>query len=236
MFGLRMTWEKLAFFHWRASSDLVARHLPRGVELDTYEGDAWVGIVPFLMTGVRVGPAPVPFGARRFLELNVRTYIVDNGVPSVWFFSLDASNPMAVRGARRLYHLPYFDAALQVSEGPSIEYSGKRIHKDAPPGAWRCSYRPQGPVFRSESGSFAHWATERYRLVAADPKGRLVRGDVFHQPWPLQEAEGSIEHNSLAQGWGLQLGTDAESILYAESLPVIAGWPRYGQGGAIHRI
>ena len=223
-----MTWEKLAFFHWRASSDLIARHLPRGVDLDTFDGDAWIGIVPFVMTGVRFGPVPAPFGARRFLELNVRTYVLDHGVPSVWFFSLDASNPLAVRGARRFYHLPYFDANLQVAEGSSIDYTGTRVHKNAPPGAWRCSYRPVGAVFRSQPGSFAYWATERYRLVTANRRGRLVRGDVFHRPWPLQDAEGSIEHNSLAQGWGFQFEPHAETILYAESLSVTAGWPRYG--------
>lgn len=221
-----MTWEKLAFFHWRASSVSIARRLPPGLELDTFDGDAWIGVVPFIMRGVGIGSLPAPFGTREFLELNVRTYVVHEGVPSVWFFSLDASHPLAVRAARALYHLPYFDASLSWSQDERVRYEGRRVHKNAPPGVWSAQYWPVGPVFRSEPGSFAHWSTERYRLVTTDNRGRLLFGEVSHEPWPLQVAEGEITENSLAEGWGVSLEGSAESVLYAERLPVRAGPPR----------
>jgi len=109
------TWERLAFLHWPVDGDAVRRLVPAGLELDLYDGAAWLGITPFEVTGFRLrGGPPLP-GVSSFPELNVRTYVTRDDKPGVWFFSLDADSRLAVEAARRLYKLPYFRAAMSVT-------------------------------------------------------------------------------------------------------------------------
>lgn len=120
---MAQTWEYLLFMHWVVPAELLQNHLPNGLTLDTYAGQAWIGVVPFLMNHVRLrGLPPVPLTSR-FPELNVRTYVVKAGLPGVWLFSLDAANPLAVAIARRTFHLPYFNAAMSLAvEDDTVTY------------------------------------------------------------------------------------------------------------------
>lgn len=218
---LTMAWRDLAFLHWPVDPALLAPHLPRGLALDTLGGRAWLGVVPFSMAQVRPRFSP---REEAFLELNLRTYVTAGGVPGVWFFSLDATSPLAVRGARALFHLPYFDARMKAGpRGDRWRYESVRTHRGAPAGEFAGEYRPAGPVFRAPPGTLEHWLTERYWLYSADRAGRVYRGRVEHHPWPLQPAEARVERCTLADPLGVRL--EGEPVAhFARSLPVRA-WP-----------
>src|SRR5688572_25239533 len=131
---MHQTWGKLLFMHWRIAENVLRPHVPDWLEIDTYGGSAWIAIVPFTMWDVRALPPyvpPVP-GLSEMHELNVRTYVHYNGEPGVWFFSLDTNSRAAVLGARSVYHLPYYEAEIKLTErGDRIHYRLDR--QDDPP-------------------------------------------------------------------------------------------------------
>jgi uncharacterized protein YqjF (DUF2071 family) len=223
---MRLTWNELLFAHWPVPAAALAPHIPAGLTLDTYEGQAWVGVVPFHMTGVRVrGLPPIPTAAR-FAEINLRTYVVAGEKPGVWFFSLDAASPLAVAIARATFFLPYFNArfSIQQRDGAAVEYTSRRTHRGAPPGEFAGWYRPTGPVFQTRRGTLEDWLTARYCLYSLGAGGRLFRGEIHHAPWPLQIAEAEITRNTLASGQGITLPDTAPLLHYAHQLEVLC-WP-----------
>src|SRR5690349_16857574 len=158
---MTMSWLDLLFAHWSFAPEHIRALLPPGLELDTFEGRAWVAVVPFRMA--HVGPRLLNWlpGVSAFPELNVRTYVVVDGKPGVWFFSLDAASVVAVRSARTGFHLPYFRAQMSCEERDGwIEYHSERRHPDAPPGEFHGRYRGVGPIYRSTPGTLEHWLTE----------------------------------------------------------------------------
>lgn len=221
--AMHMSWEHLAFLHWRVDADSICRQLPEGLELDCFDGSAWLGVVPFLMNRVRGRWLPEIPPTNSFLELNVRTYVVCDGKPGVWFFSLDAASRLAVWGARTFFHLPYFNAEMKASFEARVEYRSRRTHQGEATGAFEADYEPTGEPFCSKTGTLEHWLTERYCLYAADESGQLGRGDVQHEPWPLQPARVEIKKNTLGDLPGLKLKGEPESVLFARRLDVL-GW------------
>lgn len=224
--SLAMTWHDLLFAHWTVAPEVLRPLLPDTnprLELDTRDGTAWLGVVPFRMSGIRFrGLPPVP-GTAAFPELNVRTYVTAGGRPGVWFFSLDAASPLAVRVARAGYHLPYFDAAMRcAAEGEAVRYESRRTHAGGGRAELAASCRPTGPVFRSAAGSLEHWLTERYRFFAADRRGRLWRGEIQHDPWPLQPAAAEFATLDMTRGLGLDLPASPPHLLFARRLEVRA--------------
>jgi uncharacterized protein YqjF (DUF2071 family) len=221
-----MQWHNLLFAHWPVGPDLVRPFLPPGLELQTWAGRAWLGVVPFEMRGVRPRFAPPVPGVSAFPELNLRTYVVRGNRPGVWFFSLDAANPLAVRAARLGFHLPYFDAQMRCTlQGRAVHYQSVRRHRGMAPAAFRADYTPTGPVYTSAPGSLEHWLTERYCLYAADRRGRLWRGDIHHAPWPLQPAEATITTNHLTDRLGLMLDPHPPLLHFARRIDVTAWLP-----------
>ena len=218
---LSMRWHDLLFLHWPVDPKLVRPLLPAGVELETYDGAAWLGIVPFRMTGVRPRYVPLPLA---FPELNVRTYVRSAGRPGVWFFSLDASSWLAVRAAR-CSGLPYYDARMTVkSKGDAVHYQSVRVHKRSPPAEFIASYKPTGPVFHAAPGSRDHWLTERYSLYAALKPDAAVYGEIHHPQWPLQPAEVELRRNTMAQPLGIELRHMNPICHFARFQEVVA-WP-----------
>jgi uncharacterized protein len=222
-FSMTMSWLDLLFAHWPVHRGRLRGLVPEGLELDLWDGQAWVGVVPFRMT--RVGPPRlnrVPW-VSAFEELNVRTYVRHRGIRGVYFFSLDAACWPAVVGARLGFRLPYYWAQIsQRSDGSSIHYEsrrllGRRARLDV-------RYRPAGEVFRAAPGSFEHWLTERYALYTTDSSGRIYRGDVHHLPWPLQVAEAELVTNEMTQWKGLALLGRQPVLHFARRLDVLA-WP-----------
>jgi uncharacterized protein YqjF (DUF2071 family) len=162
-----------------------------------------------------------------FPELNVRTYVSVGGKPGVWFFSLDAGNPIAVEAARDAFHLPYYSARMTCqASGDSVQYASIRTHRNAAPAAFRGHYRPTGSVYHSTAGTLEHWLTERYCLYAANRRGTIWRSDIHHRPWPLQPAEAEIEHNSMTGQIRLRLPDSRPLLHFARKLEVVAWLPQ----------
>ena len=192
------TWEDLLFAHWRVPLEEIRPHVPHELEVELHDGSAWVGLTPFRVTGLRSrGTVPLP-GVSSFLELNVRTYVrTPAEKPGVWFFSLDATNRLAVRAARSQYRLPYFDAriAFDRTDDGWTDVECTRLEERGKVFSGR--YRPAGEPFTSEPGSLEWFLAERYCLYAADGE-RLYRADIHHTPWVLRTAEVEIELTSIA--------------------------------------
>jgi len=223
---MTMTWEDLLFMHWEAPPELIRARLPAGLQLDTFEGRPYVGVVPFRMSRVRARFLPPLPGASAFPELNVRTYVVRGGRPGVWFFSLDAGSPLAVRAARTCFLLPYFDAAMSVSAtGQEYTYESRRTHRGAPSASLRMRYAPIGPARGAPPNTLDRWLTDRLTLYAADRRGRIFRSDVSHDPWPLQPARAEIDENHMTDALGLPL-VGAPLLHFARRLEVRAWWAR----------
>lgn len=221
-----MAWCDLLFAHWRVDAAVIRSLLPRTdppMEVDEFDGSAWIGVVPFRMAEVRWSGLPSFPGTGEFPELNVRTYVRAGGRPGVWFFSLDAASRLAVRAARIGFHLPYFDARMRCEiSGEGIRYLSERTHRGGGTAVFEGEYRPRGPVFRSEAGSLEHWLTERYRLFAATPRGRLLRGEIEHEPWPLQRAEVKSLRCEMTGPLGFELPAQEPHLLFARRIEVCA--------------
>jgi uncharacterized protein YqjF (DUF2071 family) len=215
-----MTWKTLAFLHWAFEPGRVQRLLPEGLEIDTFDGQAYVGIVPFTMTGVRHTKCPPVPGTHSFHELNVRTYVIRDGVPGVWFFSLDAASRMAVRAARMTFGLPYYNATMSIQNtGRRIKYTSRRSHRGAEPALFSCVWEVGDKLPQSEPDSLEYFLTERYCLYS-HRKGSLWRGRIFHEPWALREATietGSLQ-SSMLEAIGLTEQGDEPIVHYAESI------------------
>mgnify|MGYP001469494814 CR=1 FL=1 len=226
---MRQTWRDLLFAHWSAPMAMLRPLIPTSLDVDTFDGTAWVGVVPFHMTGVRLRGTPFSPVAGAFAELNVRTYVVPHTgaerKPGVWFFCLDAGSPVAVAVARRWFHLPYFNARMSVAaDEERIRYSSRRAHRGAAPAAFAATYGPTAPVALSEPGTLTHWLTERYCLYTTDHRGRLYRGDIHHPQWPLQAAEAAITINTMAAAHGITVPETAPLLHFARRLDVRC-WP-----------
>jgi uncharacterized protein YqjF (DUF2071 family) len=224
---MRMRWLDLLFAHWPVPIDALRPLIPADLEIDTYEGDAWLGIVPFRMEDVAPRGLPALPSVGAFAEVNVRTYVRHGDRPGVWFFSLDAASRIAVEGARRFFRLPYFWAAMSVvRDGDAIEYRSDRRDHRARPGSLQVRYRPIGPVQRAEPGSLDDWLTDRRRVFTSDAAGRILRTEIRHAPWPLQPAEADIRAESLSASMRIDLPTASPRLAYASRLDVRGWWPR----------
>ncbi len=220
---MAQVWHDLLFAHWPIPAAEMAALLPPGLALDVWEGEAWVAVAPFRMSGVRPRFFPSVPGLSAFPELNVRTYVRVGDKPGVYFFSLDAANPLAVAIARAFFHLPYLRAQMTCqSEGDGIRYASRRTHSDAPAAELRGSYAPIGPVYTALPGRLEAWLTERYCLYSVDKRGRIYRGEIHHAPWPLQKAEAEFERNGLAQAAGISLPDSPPLLHFARRLDVLA--------------
>jgi hypothetical protein len=193
--------------------------IPPGLDIDTFDGDAWLGVVPFRMSGVRPRFTPPLPGLHAFAELNLRTYVVCEGKPGVWFFSLDAASRIAVRAARAFFHLPYFDARMSSRREGAVVYRSERIHRGAPQAFFAASYRGTG---RPASGELERWLTERYCLYAVSRAGRLFRGEIHHRPWRLESAEAEVERLDMTRILGFDLPRQKPLLHFAERLDVVA--------------
>lgn len=222
-----MRWLDLAFLHWPIAPELLRPLIPSSLQLDTFENHAWVGVVPFRMTGVRPRLVPPFPWLSAFPELNVRTYVTAGGKPGVWFFSLDAGNPITVRLARWTFSLPYYDAKISATwTDDRMTYDSVRTHPRAPQARFRARYWPVGDVFRSYPDTLERWLTARYCLYAVDGKGILYRGEIHHHPWPLQLAEAEFELNTMVSAAGIELPHTPPLAHFARQLDVVAWMPK----------
>ncbi len=218
---MKQTWHDLLFAHWPLPAEQMRPLVPAQLMLDTFDGQCWVGVIPFHMSGIHGRALPPLPGLSRFPELNVRTYVTYGGRPGVYFFSLDAANLPAVWAARTFYRLPYFHAAMSSKDlGGNIHYHSRRIHCGA---EFHGRYRPTTETRLRERGSIEHWLTERYCLYTTH-HDQVYRGEIHHQPWPLQDAEAEFGTNTIAAAAGISLPSAAPMLHFARRLEVLI-WP-----------
>jgi uncharacterized protein YqjF (DUF2071 family) len=211
------SWDKLLFMHWEISVDALRAQIPDRLQIDTYEGKAYIAITPLTIWGAR--PAytpPLPLVSRTH-ELNVRTYVYLEGVPGVWFFSLDANNPLAVIAARTFFSLPYYTASQSLDEEENrVCFESSRMSEEA---KFRAVWTIGDDLPQAEPGTLDFFLIERYCLYTTDDKKKLYRCRILHQPWRLQETKELSEFES--------------SMIEANGLPTPEGEPLLHCGGPV---
>jgi uncharacterized protein YqjF (DUF2071 family) len=242
------SWGKLLFMHWPMDPEILRPLIPSQLSIDTFQGQAWIGVVPFTMWGIRASFLPPIPGSSAFHELNVRTYVHYQGVPGVWFFSLDAANSLAVWGARTFYHLPYFNATMSLKQKENlIEYSSDRSEgrtyaqffaadaegfsadfesvqfQNLPKAKLDVSWKIGAPAPQAQPDSIEFFLTERYCLYSYHRR-KLYRSRIFHEPWPLRTASVDSCQSTMIESLGIAQPKDEPLLHYAESIAVDI-WP-----------
>ena len=183
----------------------------------------WIGVVPFRMSDIAPRGMPTFPWLSAFPELNVRTYVTAGDKPGVWFFSLDAANPIAVRVARFFFHLKYMHARMAIVRDDGwYDYSSCRTHRNESAAELNIRYRPRGEPFFAQVGDLEHWLTSRYCLYTANRRGQLLRGEIDHLSWPLRLAEAKVTKNTMLDSLGLELLATSPHLRFAEEIAVQA--------------
>lgn len=217
---MHQTWGTLLFMHWRIDEKLLRPLIPEALEIDKFDGTAWIAVTPFTMWDIRAFPPflpPVP-GLSSMHELNVRTYVHYDSVPGVWFFSLDCNSGAAVLAARNLFLLPYFHADIEIAErDKAIEYELDRT--EDPAGSFRGSWTVGETLPYSHPGSLAFFLTERYCLYTED-EGQIYRARIYHDPWPLKKASLNTFSSTMIESLDLPSPKDEPVLHYNEEISV----------------
>jgi uncharacterized protein YqjF (DUF2071 family) len=218
-------WRHLLFAHWQVLPEMLQRHLPAGLELDTFEGAAWITIVAFHLEKVRLRGLPPIYPFSNLLELNCRTYVRFAGRPAIYFLSIHAGNRLAVSMARRLTPLPYAFARMSydrhqedwrfVSHRPG-DRSGQLL--------FRSHFSPLAGRREVKADSLDAWLLERYFAYVADEDHRLYRMAVGHPPWQVQDVILRSAATDLGQAWGFNLGRIPDRQHFAEGVDALV-WP-----------
>jgi uncharacterized protein YqjF (DUF2071 family) len=220
---MTQTWHDLLFAHWPVDFDTLRALVPAPLTPDRFDGRAWIGVVPFEMTNVTPRFVPALPWLSAFPEINVRTYVTVGGRPGVYFFSLDARNPIAVRSARALFRLPYFTAAIDVGrDADAVVYRSRRMAGDA---IFEGRYAPSGASFAADRGSLEYFLTERYCLYTVGRGGRVACAEVHHAPWSLQRADADIRANTMTHPAGIALPSAGPHLLFVKRQDTIVWLP-----------
>lgn len=217
-----MSWRHILFANWPVAPDVVNAAIPDGLTIDTFDGDAWLSVVPF--TNVDVRPQIFPAGTGLPLpELNLRTYVTYGDTPGVYFFSLDAQGIAAVLGARFFHHLPYYYASIDlVQERDEIRFTSRRRHPGARPVHFEATYRPTGSSFSAEPATLPWFLTERYRYYTEAPDGTIRHAEIQHDPWPLYDVDVDIQKNTLFRANGFEIPESEPVHFYSPGVDTIA--------------
>ncbi len=221
---MTQSWNSLLFAHWRVDASQMRRAVPDVFDLDLFDGEAYLGVVPFYMTNVGVRAAPALPWLSAFPELNVRTYVRVAERPGVYFFSLDAGRRLAVAVARALLNLPYYAAVMSAErrDGAVHYESARRSH---PPAEFNAIYEPASAPFAASVGSIEYFLTERYCLYHQDRRGRPYRLEIHHRPWALQLARATITINTMAAASHLTTNGPPPLLHFARRQDVVAWAP-----------
>lgn len=217
---IAMTWRDGLFLHWPVDPDIVAQRLPDQLTVATYDGDAYLSVVAFVMDDIR--PRGVPFGLS-FPELNLRTYVDGPVGPGVFFYTLDADDRLGVSLARRLFALPYYRAEMEVHrEHGAVQFTSRRAHSGARSARFDATYEPKRATDPqpAASGSLDAFLLENYRFYADGDD--LYYGTIDHEPWRLREATATIRTNTLFEANQFDRPSGSPLIQYAEPIAVSA--------------
>jgi uncharacterized protein len=217
---IRQWWGRLLFMHWPVAPKLLRPLVPPMLSVDTFEGQAWVGVVPFAMWGVRPYLTPPFPGLSSFLELNVRTYVHYEGVPGILFLSMDIDSPLAAWGARQFFFLPYYHARMSLAQRErTIDYASARACDDPARAAFKARWTFGEPLPQTRPGTLDFFLTERYCLYTAH-REELYRLRIAHDPWPLRRAELSAHDSNVLEALGLPPPAGEPLLHYADALKV----------------
>ncbi len=223
-------WNDLLFAHWPLPAATLAALLPEGLQVDTFQGSAWLGVAPFWIDRIKVRGVPLAARAMSFPALSLRTYVRDQrtGTPGVYFFSMDAGSLLAVAAARTFYHLPYHWADMRMEQRSEREfafYSSRRLNRRKV--VFKARYRGLGPTQKlaeGRAGTLEHFLLERHCLFTRNRAGEPIRANIHTAPWPLEEAEAQIEQNDLAKTLGIELPHQEPVLHYARRMAIYV-WP-----------
>jgi uncharacterized protein YqjF (DUF2071 family) len=227
----RMTqsWHNLLFAHWPLEPQVLAPLLPEPLVLDTFDGQAWLGVIAFRLDHIRLRGLPeVPF-VRGFAEINVRTYVRLGERRGIYFLSLDTDHLLTIASGRPWFRLPYQYSRMHFAESDvAVRFHSRRAAAGAsPPAEFAASYAPASAPFTVPPGSLEQWLTERYSYFAPGD-GQLYRCDIYHQHWQLQQALAEISHNTMPAAHGLPTPDAAPLLHYAHDMKALI-WP-------VHRV
>ena len=200
-------WENVLFLSWPIPVERIRPLVPSKMEIDTYEGQAWLSLLPMRMVDLHLRDLPPFPGTSTFPEINLRTYVRVKDQPGIFFFSIDAAAHLGAWTARHLFHLPYLYATMKLrrqANGFHIK-SHRAASEIAPAADFVASYQPTGETFLPEPGSLEHFLVERYTLFSESPLGILYQGDSYHPLWELQPVEVKIKTNTILQAAGIEL-------------------------------
>jgi uncharacterized protein YqjF (DUF2071 family) len=219
---LEMGWRHLLFENWPVDPALLEAHLPDALDADVHDGSAWLSVVPFTNVAVRPKGFPEQLGVP-LPELNLRTYVTHDGIPGVYFFSLDAAGLAGVVGARLTHHLPYYYAStsLEWADG-RVQFRSQRRHPGARPAGYQARYWPTGDPFPASEDPLGEFLVERYRLYTQDSSGAVRYTAVDHDAWTLYPAEADVSENTLLTAEGFAVPDASPEYFYSPGLDVAA--------------
>ena len=221
-FAISQEWRELTFMHWKVDPERLKPHLPDGLEIDLFNGEAYVGVIPFVMKNVRPRGLPSVPGISTFAEFNVRTYVIKDGQAGVFFLTLDAKSLVTCSYAPRAYGLPYRYAKAKVKyEGESLQRRSRRSSDGA---ELIGSTSNKGPLQSSDSNTLEHYFFERYCLYT-EHHGCIRRAYVYHQPWSFTEAEVNLESNSLLESYNMGLDALSPDLIHYSQGLLVKTWP-----------
>lgn len=220
---MEQVWEDLLFLHWPIPEEVIRPLVPPSLEIDTFEGKAWIGITPFRLTGLRLLSLPPIPGFSAFNEINVRTYVLHGGKPGIWFFSLDASRILPAIGARVFFGLPYFSADIEFEKSDGqFRFDMKRDL--APEAHFRARWGRGTRLRDPDADSLAFFLVERYALFT-EAGGMLSMTRAYHHPWILDEAMLVSVASTLIPALGLPEPI-AQPLAHFSTAPVtVQVWP-----------
>jgi uncharacterized protein YqjF (DUF2071 family) len=203
------SWNLISFLHWPVPAESLQRRLPRGLEIQTFDGSAWIGLTPFLLEGLRLPFLPAIPWLSRFPETNLRTYVHGSHGPGVWFFALEADRLAAVLGARLSFGLPYHWSDMRVDRtGDQIEYFSSRG------GRARAHIKVRVSEEIAKPDELAVFLTARF-LLYAGRRGKLLSAAVEHAPWPLRKLQVLHLEQTLTESEHLETGAALPMALFS---------------------
>jgi uncharacterized protein YqjF (DUF2071 family) len=218
-------WDHLLFVHWRVDPEALRPFVPPGLTIDTFDGSAWLSLVPMRMAEIHFRGMPFHIGADNFPEMNLRTYVRHQDREGIFFFSLDTEDDINVWVARNLFRLPYFKADLEMEDmSMPVRFSSRRLEPEDPRAEVRVSYQPIGPSFHPKRDSLDYFLGERYAMYSLGPGGALMRGEIDHEEWDIQPAEADFEINTMIEATGIPILDVPPVLRYARTIDVVA-WP-----------
>ncbi|WP_121744215.1 YqjF family protein [Natronorubrum halophilum] len=230
-----MTWRDGLFVNWPVDPDAIRSHVPEQLTLETRDGEAWLSVLPFVLTNAGLRGTP-SIARTAVAELNVRTYVRYRGDPGLFFFSIDVGNPLIAAAVGRTTRLPVYHAHMRVgADDDEVAFSSTRgqtavgarpqFQFEDTPARFSATYRPVGDVFTPEPETLAHWLVERRRFYASEARGVLA-GEIAHEPWPLQPADVTVRENTMFEANDLPKPTGDPVAYYCDELSMTGSIPR----------